>query len=53
MTPDRLPRIRVIATPIAHIVMLHVIGRGLRSVYDGMLEDPLPAQLEKLARTLD
>ena len=52
MSSERLPRIRVIATPVANVVMLHIIGQRLRSVYDDVIESPLPQRLEALARAL-
>jgi hypothetical protein len=52
MSTEHLPRIRVIATPVANIVMLHAIGQRLRSVYDDVIESPVPHRLEALARAL-
>jgi len=50
MSSPELPKIRVIAVPIARVVLLGQIGHQLRSYYQDLMEAPIPDRLEQLAR---
>ncbi|WP_187144339.1 NepR family anti-sigma factor [Microvirga massiliensis] len=50
MSSPELPKIRVIAVPIARVVLLGQIGHQLRSYYQDLMEEPIPDRLEQLAR---
>jgi hypothetical protein len=50
MSSPELPKIRVIAVPIAKVVLLGQIGHQLRSYYQELIQEPIPEHLEDLAR---
>jgi hypothetical protein len=48
----RLPNVRVIAVPIAPVVILGIIGTQLRTHYADLLSEPVPEDLDEIVQRL-